>query len=54
MGTSKNFVFKLDDEDLIRTGYIVRDVIAARISSQKNIKKADFTRNNACFQVPSK
>lgn len=54
MGTSKNFVFKLADEDLIRTGYIVRDVIAARISSQKNIKKADFTRNNACFQVPSK
>ena len=53
MGTSSKFVFKLKDEDLTRTGYIVRDAIAGRISSQKNIKKSDFVRSNAQFTIPS-
>ena len=54
MGTASSFVFKLKDADLIRTGYIVRDAVAARIQSQKNIKQADFVRSNAQFQVPTK
>ncbi len=55
MGTSENFVFKLKDEDLIRTGYIVRDSIAGRISNQKDIEAANFDRTeNAQFRVPSR
>ena len=55
MGTASNFVFKLKDEDLVRTGYIVRDAIAGRISSQKNIKGSDFVRDNhPQFNIPAK
>lgn len=54
MATSDKFVFKLNEEDLIRTGYVVRDVVAARIESQGKIKKADFTREHAQFNVPEK
>lgn len=56
MGTSSQFKFNLKDEDLIRTGFVVRDAVAARIKSQKNIKAADFERNdnNQQFKVLSR
>ena len=53
MATSNKFIFKLKDDDLIRTGYVVRDAIASRIQSQGKIKRADFVRlNHPKFQAP--
>ena len=55
MATSSSFAFKLKDSDLMRTGYIVRDAVAARIQSNQNIKAASFVRSgNAQFSTPSK
>ena len=51
MATSSSFVFKLTDDDLIRTGYIVRDVIAERIQEGTTIHAADYRRSsNERFQ----
>ena len=41
------------DADLIRTGYIVRDAIAGRIKSQKNIKATDFENSLEQFKSPN-
>ncbi len=56
MATSKQFKFNLKEDELIRTGYIVRDAIAARIKSQGKIKASDFARNsdNPQFQILSR
>ena len=56
MGTSSQFKFNLKDEDLIRTGFVVRDAIAARIKSQGNLKASEFERNdsNQQFKVLSR
>ena len=53
MATSNSFAFKLKDADLIRTGYIVRDAIAGRIKSQKNIKATDFENSLEQFKSPN-
>lgn len=51
MATSSSFVFKLNDEDLIRTGYIVRDCIAAKIQEGTTIHASNYRRsNNERFQ----
>ena len=47
MATSDSFVFKLGEEDLIRTGVIVRDAIAARIQREVNIHAEDYRRGDA-------
>ena len=54
MATSSKFAFKLSETDLIRTNYIVRDCVAARIESQGNIKQSEFTRDNEQFRVLSR
>ena len=56
MGTSSQFKFNLKDEDLIRTGFVVRDAIAARIKSQGSLKASEFERNdsNQQFKVLSR
>ena len=55
MATSSNFAFKLKDADLVRTGYIVRDAVAARIQSNQNIKASNFVRSgNPQFSTPTK
>ena len=51
MATSDSFVFKLKDSDLIRTGEVVRDTIAARIKKDKTISAESFRRSsNVQFQ----
>ena len=53
MATSPNFDFRLEEDDLVRTGYVVRDVVASRIKFIKNIKKENFTRyDNEKFRLP--
>ena len=56
MATSDSFKFGLKEDDLIRTGYVVRDAIAARIKSQGSIKTDDFVRTDANpqFQILSR
>lgn len=46
MATSSKFLFEVKEQDLIRTGYIVRDVVAARIQSQGSIKASEFVRTD--------
>lgn len=52
--TSKNEEFKLEETDLIRTGYVIRDIVAARIKYEKKVKKANFTRSgHKQYTVPT-
>lgn len=46
MATSDSFVFKLKDEDLIRTGVIVRDAIAAKIQKDGTINAENYRRGS--------
>ncbi len=43
--TSKNEEFKLDEGEFIRTGYVIRDIVAARVKWEKTVKKSDFVRS---------
>ena len=53
MATSKSFVFKLKDEDLMFTRYVVRNTIIGRIEHQHKIHASDFTRaNHDQFNLP--
>ncbi len=51
--TSKNEAFKLEESDFIRTGYVIRDIVAARIKWEKTVKASEFIQSkNKQFMVP--